>query len=58
MEDFEALNVRSTPRRRNVVANALAILASTLQLVERIKIKRFLVELVTALSIPDNISNF
>ena len=58
MEDFEALNIRSIPRRRNMVANALVISASALQPIERMKLKRFLVELVATLSILDNISNF
>lgn len=58
MENFEALNIRSIPRRRNMIVNALAISASALQLVERTKLKIFLVELISALSIPNNILNF
>ena len=58
MDDFETLNVRYILRRKNMVADALAISASTLQLVERTKLKRFSVELVIAPSISDNITNF
>ena len=58
MDDFEALNIKSIPRRNNVVENALAISVSALQLVERTKLKRFLVELVIVPSIPNNITNF
>ena len=46
MEDFEALNIRSIPRTKNMVADALAISANALQLVEIIKLKSFFVELV------------
>ena len=38
MDDFEALNIKSIPRRKNMVADALAILASALQPVERMKL--------------------
>ena len=41
-----------------MVVDALTILASTLQLVERTKLKIFLVEFVAAPSILDNITNF
>ena len=58
MDDFKALNIKSIPRRKNMVADALAISASALQLVERMKLKIFLVELVVAPSILDNITNF
>jgi len=58
LDDFEALNIKSIPRRKNLVADTLAISASTLQTVERTKLKRFLVELVVVPSIPDNITNF
>ena len=39
MDDFEALNIKSIPRRKNVVADALAISASALQPVERTNLK-------------------
>ena len=55
MDDFEALNIKSIPRRKNMVANALVISASALQLVERTKLKIFLIELVFAPSILENI---
>ena len=55
---FEALNIKSIPRRKNVVADALAISASALQPIERTKLKIFSVELVAVPSIPDNITNF
>ena len=58
MDDFEALNIKSIPRRKNMVVDALAILASALQPIERTKLKRFSVELVVIPSIPDNITNF
>ena len=58
MDDFEALNIKSIPTRENMVTNALIISASALQLVERTKLKWFLVELVFAPSILDNIRNF
>ena len=58
MDDFEALNVRSISRRKNMVANALAISASALQPVERTKLKIFSFELVVVPSILDNITNF
>ena len=41
-----------------MVADALTILASALQLVERMKLKTFLVELVATPSILENITNF
>ena len=41
-----------------MVADALSISASTLQPVEKMKLKRFSVELVAVPSIPDNITNF
>ena len=55
MDDFKALNIKSIPRRKNMVADALAISTSALQLVERTKLKIFLVELVVFLSVPNNI---
>ena len=58
MDDFEALNINSIPRRKNMVVDALTISASALQLVKRMKLKRFLVELVVVSSIPNNIKNF
>jgi hypothetical protein len=58
MDDFEALNINSIPRRKNMVADALAILASTLQPVKRKKLKIFLVKLVAASSIPNSITKF
>ena len=58
MDDFEALNIKSIPRRKNVVADTLAISASAWQPVERKKLKRFSVELVVVPSIPNNITNF
>lgn len=58
MKDFEALNIIFIPRRRNVVVDTLKILASALQPVERKKLKIFLVELVVAPSILNNITNF
>ena len=58
MDDFEALNIKSIPRRKIMVANALAILDSALQPVKRTKLKWFLVELVVAPSILENITNF
>lgn len=44
MEYFEALNVKSILRRRNVVTDALVISVSALQPMERMKLKRFLEE--------------
>ena len=41
-----------------MVADALAVSASALQPVERMKLKIFSVELVVVPSIPDNITNF
>ena len=41
-----------------MVADALAISTSTLQPVKRTKLKRFSIELVATLSIPNNIMNF
>lgn len=58
MEYFEALNIGSIPKRRNVVVDALAISTSALEPIERMKLKRFLVELVASLCIMDNITNF
>ena len=58
LDEFEALNIRSIPRRKNVVADALTISAGALQLVERTKLKRLSVELVTMPSILENITNF
>ena len=43
MDDLEALNIKSIPRRKNMVENALVILASALQPVERKKLKKKLV---------------
>ena len=57
MDEFESLNIKSIPRRKNVVADTLSISASTLQPVERKKLKRFLVKLVFLPSIPNNITN-
>ena len=39
MDDFEALNIKSIPRRKNMVLDALVISASALQLVKRTKLK-------------------
>ena len=58
MDDFEALNIKSIPRRKKIVADALTILASALQLVERTKLRIFSVELVADPSILNNITNF
>lgn len=58
MDDYEPLNIKSIPRRKNMVVDVLTISASALQLVERAKLKIFIVELVVVLSIPDNITNF
>ena len=58
MDEFEALNIKSIPRRKNVVADTLAILENTLQPIERMKLKIFLVELVSIPSILENITNF
>ena len=58
MDDFEALNINSIPRRKNMIADALAILASTLQPAKRMKLKQFSVELVATPSILNNITNF
>ena len=58
LDDFKALNIKSVPRRKNMVIDALAILESVLQPIERTKLKRFSVELVVVPSIPDNIRNF
>lgn len=58
MDDFEALNIKSISRKKNMVANALAISASALQPFERMKLKRFSIELVSAPCILDNITNF
>ena len=57
-DDFESLSIRSIPRRKNMVADAVAISASALQPVERTKLKNFLVELVAVPFIPDNITKF
>ena len=57
MDDFEALNIKSILRRKNMVVDALTISASALQLGERIKLKIILVELVVASFILDNITN-
>ena len=38
MEDFEALNIKSIPRRRNMVVDALEISTSALQPIKRKKI--------------------
>ena len=57
-DDFEALNINSIPRRKNMVENALTISANTLQLFERTKLRILSVELVVAPSILDNIKNF
>ena len=58
LDAFKNLYIKSIPRRKNMVVDALAISASALQLVERMKLKIFLVELVATPSIPDNITNF
>ncbi len=58
LDDFEALNIKSIRRRKNMVVDALAISISALQPVERTKLKIFLVELVVVPSILDNITNF
>ena len=58
MDDFEALNIRSILRRKNMVVDALAILASALQPVKRTKLKQFSVELVVVPSILENIIKF
>ena len=47
LDDFEALNIKFIPRKKNVVVDALAISASALQPIDRTKLKIFLVELVT-----------
>ena len=39
MDDFEDLNIRSIPRRKNMMADTLTILASVLQPIERKKLK-------------------
>lgn len=57
-EDFQAFNIKSIPRRRNAVADALATSASALLPLERTKLKRFSIELVATPSITDNITNF
>ena len=58
MDDFEAFNINSIPIRKNMVANVFTILASALEPVKRMKLKRFLVELVAAPSILEKITKF
>ena len=58
LDEFKALNIKCIPKRKNMVADALAISTSALELVERTKLKIFSMELDVVPSIPKNMTNF
>lgn len=58
INNFEAFNIQSVPRRIHVVVDALVVLESSLQPLEKSKLKKFFIELVAIPTILDNVTNF
>lgn len=55
VEYFDAFNIQLVLRKVNGISNALAVAASTLELVSQSPLKKFSVELVSTPVVPDNI---
>jgi hypothetical protein len=58
MEHFEAFNITTIPKEKNILADSLAIAASRLSPLEDYEASWFTVELLYKPSVPKNISNW
>jgi hypothetical protein len=58
MELFEAFNITTIPREKNILANSLATAASGLSPLEHYEASRFTVELLYKPLLLNNISNW
>jgi hypothetical protein len=58
IENFEAFNITTIPRAKNIFVNSLATVASRLSPLEDYKASQFAIELLYKPSVPNNISNW
>jgi ribonuclease HI len=58
IEHFEAFNITTIPREKNILVDSLATTASRLSPLEDYEASRFTVELLYKPSVPNNISNW
>jgi hypothetical protein len=58
MDHFEAFNITSIPREKNILVDSLAIATSRMSPLEDYEASRFTVELLYKPSFPNNISNW
>ena len=58
IERFEAFDITTIPRAKNILTDSLATIASRLSPLEDYEASRFTVELLYKTSIPNNISNW
>jgi ribonuclease HI len=58
IENFQAFNITSIPRSKNMLVDSLATTASRLSPLEDYEASRFSIELLYKPSVPDNIANW
>ena len=58
MDSFMAFGIKTVPRKQNIAADSLAVVASTFQPVEDRRLKQFNIKMLYSPSVPDNIGTF